>query len=751
MKVGERYLCDVPGCAKSFSRSDHLSRHKSNHDPRSTYPCSWPGCSKLFVRKDVREKHEYYHRRKLQKQKLKLSRLGMTELSDVIDQKHTSIDHQDQRHPEGHENELGNIAPDTKGPANRSNSSESELSCGSSEPFYDTQTASILPTDLTQWLFNDNIFLNQSSSTSPMDTRSSPGTTANRMLEEAFCISPNFPQPSSHTFDGDVLILKLCLHIPQLRDVLFDVDQLRLCLDVYWSIYHVQFPILHRPSFIADQTHPYLLLTMIMMGAGLANASDASNTEILPDPQQLADCIAVPLRWLISSADEFGLPTKAWMIQSLVILESYEILCSNRKLHERAYLHHGLKIQLLRRSPLLGGDPLNRTSDDTNLTDEKDIWKKWIEIESMKRAALVSFYLDTIHAIIYGHEIVLFAHQIKLLMPCDEMLWEMSVIDKNNLPPQTETPRFIIALTKLLHEEQSEVSSLSKKLLLAGLLTIKFQMEQKDLQMTFLDWKSVEESWKSTLYKAIEVWRDAVCPDDCCHTRNSFYLPPTSDTSSCARPGLALDDTKCKFPIYHLCQAFMRIKQYDVLIYSGLPKRISVKTTERDYKLVETRINQWANSSDGKLSVLHCYMFLNEMMFDGDMESAYEPQSDPILYRPNIVASSLFVIWAYNYCLYGPQSYSHENLNPQESGYGYISRICKGLLSYTGESSLNYKNIKSYAKAIDSIDHTNRMVGLLKLYRDNFILCKSEICREYSDLLQYCILRSTGEERDPFT
>ena len=67
----------------------------------------------------------------------------------------------------------------------------------------------------------------------------------------------------------------------------------------------------------------------------------------------------------------------------------------------------------------MGGDPLNRTSDETNLTEEKDIWKKWIEIESLKRAALVSFYLDTFHATIFGHEIVLFAHQIKLLMPCD--------------------------------------------------------------------------------------------------------------------------------------------------------------------------------------------------------------------------------------------------------------------------------------------------------------------------------------------
>ncbi|KAK6458152.1 zf-C2H2 zinc finger, C2H2 type [Scheffersomyces xylosifermentans] len=802
MKVGERYVCDVPDCGKSFSRSDHLSRHKFNHEPRAIHTCSCVGCNKSFVRKDVKEKHEFHHRRKIQKQKLKLAKKQMAAKTfidsspicpaekleealdteehntindartEVIPQKSPNEDHLEYITTQHHQMDPVHINQ----PMDHITNAELSAHLASVDQYYTTidhkdysesehsKLASdqiptenaLLPIDLTQWLFNDNDFLNQRNVLSPFGTTLSGGTNANHMLEEAFCISPNFPQYSNQNFRGAVLIQKLCGYVPQLHELHFDVEQLRICLDVYWAAYHVQFPILHRPSFSADDVHPFLLLSMIMMGAGLMDVNDSSVMTILPHPQRLADSIAVPLRWLISSSEEFGSPTRAWMIQSLIILETYEILFSNRKLHERAYLHHGLKIQLLRRSALLGGDPLNRTSDDSNLTEEKDIWKKWIEIESLKRAALVSFYLDTIHATIFGHEIVLFAHQIKLSMPCDDMLWEMSVIDKNNLPPQTETPRFIVALTKLLHQEQSEASSLSKKLLLAGLLTIKFQMEQKDLQMTFLDWKSVEESWKSTIYKAIDVWRDAVCHGDCCDTRNAFYLPSTGESSNIVRSGLSLNDTKCKFPIYHLCQAFMRVKQYDMLIYAGSPRRMSVKTTERDYRVVEGRIKQWANSANGKISVLHCYILLNEIMFNGEVRSAYDPDTDPILYRPNIVASSLFVIWVYNYCLYGPESlkqkYSkQDNVKEEEEGYDYISRIYSSLINYTGEKSLNYKSLERYSKVIDNIPNKHFLVGLLKLFKDKYILCRSEICREYAELISNCILRSTGKEREPFT
>ncbi|GAA6001419.1 hypothetical protein JCM10207_006657 [Rhodosporidiobolus poonsookiae] len=59
---GKRYQCDFEGCGKAFSRPDHLSRHKLNHNPSTIYEC--PKCPKTFVRMDLLVRHTERHDRK---------------------------------------------------------------------------------------------------------------------------------------------------------------------------------------------------------------------------------------------------------------------------------------------------------------------------------------------------------------------------------------------------------------------------------------------------------------------------------------------------------------------------------------------------------------------------------------------------------------------------------------------------------------------------------------------------------------
>ncbi|BGP24901.1 hypothetical protein JCM10295v2_003821 [Rhodotorula toruloides] len=56
---GKRYACDYEGCGKAFSRPDHLSRHKLNHNPSTIYQCP-----KTFVRMDLLVRHTERHERK---------------------------------------------------------------------------------------------------------------------------------------------------------------------------------------------------------------------------------------------------------------------------------------------------------------------------------------------------------------------------------------------------------------------------------------------------------------------------------------------------------------------------------------------------------------------------------------------------------------------------------------------------------------------------------------------------------------
>ena len=55
-KISEkRFVCSYEGCIKSFSRSEHLSRHQLNHYPKRIFRCDH--CDKTFVRNDLLSRH----------------------------------------------------------------------------------------------------------------------------------------------------------------------------------------------------------------------------------------------------------------------------------------------------------------------------------------------------------------------------------------------------------------------------------------------------------------------------------------------------------------------------------------------------------------------------------------------------------------------------------------------------------------------------------------------------------------------
>lgn len=54
-----RYTCDQAGCTKSYSRPDHLLRHKLNHDQARVLCCNQ--CDRTFVRQDLLVRHLERH------------------------------------------------------------------------------------------------------------------------------------------------------------------------------------------------------------------------------------------------------------------------------------------------------------------------------------------------------------------------------------------------------------------------------------------------------------------------------------------------------------------------------------------------------------------------------------------------------------------------------------------------------------------------------------------------------------------
>ncbi|QLG72279.1 hypothetical protein HG535_0C06340 [Zygotorulaspora mrakii] len=796
------FICQHPECRKVFSRSDHLARHRANHTS-NRFECEWPGCGRLFTRLDVKKKHERRHTTGgplVQDERLHSSFViaGKTTTTSETEKREEIAgkpDNKERQKTDGNLEVDDNIHFTQIGFPSAEQESSPQAAAAGTTDYAQLQLHSdgsispemkysnpepLLPAPSIQWLLNDSMNVSPSngrSSTQPEngafysqhEDPLGPSTLA--MLQEIFALSPEFPHADSQTeIDRDTLF-KMINYIPQLQNHPdFVIPKIKWFLETYWLLYHCQYPILHRPSFSTFDTQPLLLLSMIMMGASFSKKTTPPEHVDLVDTGGLADIIAEPLRWMLFASEQAKPPCKAWVIQSLIHLETYEITSTSRALHERACIYNGTKVQLLRRSPILGGDPLKEIRSD--VTQSNSLWNTWIESESMKRVALMSFYIDTIHAVVFGHPVTLFANQIKLSLPCPDDLWEYNNVDRHKAPLSVaQTPLFCDALNKLLQKEDMNVGPFSRQILLAGLINLLLQIEQNISQWSNFGWKSIHENWRDTISCAIEHWKTQLPFSNCCLTSSSIYhCEPASPLHPSLPPFLRAEDTRCSFPVYHAAQIYMRITHYDYIVYAGAPRRMNVPILKEDYEVAVERIGKWVKSPYGPLCVINSLILLCEMLLppEDSMEDVnffYEPDKDPYLYRPNIVISAILSLWAYTYYCFGPESsfkssksdfHISEEYSPAvEDGSTYLRRIRSQFAALTGRSfatlnnigpESNSKTVKEYYRVFLKITNIKHLVGLLTLLRNGYAKCKWEVGREYAKLLDNCIQRSLGSE-----
>ncbi|CEP60804.1 Sdd4p LALA0_S01e19350g [Lachancea lanzarotensis] len=824
------FHCSFPDCGKSFSRSDHLTRHKANHTSNKI-KCDWLGCGKLFTRLDVKRKHESRHIKvngeNYTKPENILGTNGVSlkshcKTSNTIGHKTPSTssnenaiaDGSEQRRPSKSMKSAEPASQRLPGPilvdfytnekdqANKvsvsTEANHNDLTQApqflQEEPFtreLNWEATDIssenkrsnsefnLPPQSFQWLLSDPVnlsppcgrFSNQPENGAfhvSYDDLLGPSTLT--MLQEIFAVSPDFPSADDQTKMDEGLLLMMAKHIPALRGHPdFEAKKFEGFLEIYWLLYHSQYPILHRPSFCTHDAEVVLLLSMIMIGASFSKKTLVDDHLALIDPDGLAELIADPLRWLIFAHEQAKPPCKSWVIQSLIMLETFEITSTSRYLHERACIYNGAKVQLLRRSPILGGDPLKEIGADVSRS--KKLWSTWIESESMKRVALMSFYIDSIHAIVYGHPLNLFANQIKLSLPCPDDLWEYSDVDRRSAPLSVaKSLLFGEALQKLLQKEEIEVGPFSGQILLAGLINLMLQIEQNVSQWSNFGWNNIQENWRGTISSALEFWRAELPSQDCCLTTSSVYSKAPDSSHSSLPSSLKLTDTRCSCPVYHAAHIYLKIAHYDYIVYAGAPKRMNVPILEEDYEVVVKRIGKWAKSPAGPLCAINSLILLCEILLspEDSMQAAsyiYEPNKDPFIYRPNIVISAILSLWAYAFYSFGPESLFKsasskfkifEDCTPaMEDGSTYLGRIRNEFKMLTGASFAQLKHmntkdhsatIQKYYRAFPKLKKVNYLVGLLISLRNGYMKCKWEVGREYANLLNNCIERSLGSE-----
>ncbi|KAF7588750.1 hypothetical protein BBP40_005246 [Aspergillus hancockii] len=519
----------------------------------------------------------------------------------------------------------------------------------------------------------------------------------------------------------------------------------------YWYHFHAQLPILHRPTFVADQAPNLLLLIVIAIGA--STLDKIHGPELTESASQLADFIVWHLRWELFMDADFRPPAKLWVFQALLLLEVYEKMYSTRALHERAHIHHDTTLTLMRRgSSLIGRSAFDSPASFRDDRQDRSVscststpdfsadesWTHWIKAEATRRVAFAAFVLDSTHATMFGHSAKMVAHELRLPLPCDEALWsatsaaEVARVQASLHANGVKPVMFLDGLKRTLNGQRVRTNAFGRTILMAGLLSVSWHMNQRDLQVSSLGVPQAlggRDKWRSALLRAFDNWRR-----DFDEALGQAGTPPPFPGYRVQHP---LDDDnvfESRDVLHGLAHMASHVDIVDCQILAGAARLMGRAITARDYNAAREKMTErWATKASARDATFYALKFLSECLLSSESEEGqlYSGRDDYLLNRPWVIYVAALVVWCYGYALEGPISsppklttVADQRRDMQE----YLRRV-------GGVSSPN---------DLETMAGRNQCLGMLMILRDGFVNTRWELLAEAANLLSSCIDKLKG-------
>ena len=557
--------------------------------------------------------------------------------------------------------------------------------------------------------------------------------------------APVNKQKDAAFLDGD---RDLDAHVLSLRSM-------QTYIGSYWYHFHPQMPILHRPTFSADKTQDLLLLAVIAIGASCLDKIHGPN--VTQAGAELSNFLAWHLRGEIFKHVDFLPPAKLWVFQTLLLLEIYEKMYSTRVLHERAHIHHGTTLTLMRRgSSLIGRSALDSppTAKDDGLGNSVDgshastthtpeqWWNHWITNEATRRVAFAAFIIDSIHATMFGHSATMVAHEMKLQLPCDETLWsatssaevgriELS-LQANGIKPMT----FFDGLKNTLKGKPVRTNSFGRTAIMAGLLSVSWHMNQRDVQVHHLGALKAlggKDIWRGPLTKAFDSWKH-----DFDQNIGKDTIPPSMSHASCKPDEENIFESRTV--LHHLAHMAMHVDVVSCQIFAKAERLLGRTTLSSDYQIAQKRIKEsWAPRPSARHATFYALKFLAQVLIPealsssncaarGGVESVstYSARDDFLLNRPWVLYFASLIVWSYGYALDGPIRSPPKLDTPEKQSYDmkiFLMRV--GGIQAPSE--------------LEHMGDRNACLGMLYILQSMFEKCRWELLHEAARLLRNCI------------
>jgi hypothetical protein len=529
----------------------------------------------------------------------------------------------------------------------------------------------------------------------------------------------------------------------------------------YWVHFSDQVPILHKPTFSPDKTPNLLLVAVMAIGASCLDRTHGQ--KVLKAGAHLSNFLAWHLRWEIFMDANFRPPAKLWVFQTLLLLELYEKMFSTRELHERAHIHHATTITLMRRGrSLLGKSALDsppNPRDDKAINSSRhssasgashtpdEWWNHWITNETTRRAAFAAFLIDSIHATMFGHSTVMVAHEMRLPLPCDESLWkassgsEVGRIEANLMSNGIKPISFLEGLKRTLGGQEVQTNSFGRQILMAGLLSVSWHMNQRDLQVSSLGGGVSQalggrDKWRSTLTRAFDSWKTDF--DKSLERAKAMTDPYSYDKRSEANVVF-----ESRTVLHHLAHMAMHVDIVDCQIFARAKRLLGRAIGAQDLSSAQRRMkDNWAPSAKARDATFYALKFLGTVLLveEGGSPSSevhsqsglvYVARDDVLLNRPWVLYFAALVVWCYGYALEGPCTGVPLPATPEEK------------IDQMREYLQEFGNVPT-PEDLKLMKGVNRNSALLLVLKDSFESTRWELLHEGATLLNNCIQLNSG-------
>jgi hypothetical protein len=345
--------------------------------------------------------------------------------------------------------------------------------------------------------------------------------------------------------------------------------------------------------------------------------------------------------------------------------------------------------------------------------------------------------IDATHATMFGHSTIMVTHEIRCLLPCDDALWFAtsatevgrikSTLQANHIKPIS----FLEGLQRILNGQEVQTNDFGKGILMCGLLSVSWYMNQRDLQIKSLgvdtDAPNRGRKWEKSITRAFEIWKQS-CKKAAVNTSYDAL-------------GYKLDKDlvlESRIALYHLAQISMYADIIECQIFAGAKRVLGRAISKLDFESARRRIkNIWAPTADARVAAFYAARYLCSVLLPkGSDNEVYPPGHDFVpdyAARKSIIPSRCWVlyyaglvVWCYSYAIDGPMT----------------------ALAPSGNSLEEYVNdMNAFLLRISRINNPDELVyhrlngcgGMLKVLRYIFRQADWELLLEASDLLTNCI------------